>query len=778
MVKLQSETQSQSPSQNRARMARLPASVHAVHDEGRELVLSLLKDFFERADDLLFELADKAPSNQEQNIFFNSMRKVRVQRRTIEMGFAGAIENAFAALTSHGQQHAVDEPSGSRSANALSLENEEPEEIVALDSSVARANNAFAGLVQQICQRLDSLVSVKVHQKNNPLGPDVICAAFMIQVRHLDIDIKTKLRLFKVFDEVVLSQLGELYRVINQILVDYNVLTSLQGSPQPQLEPNAVEQSAPEQFVHEQLFSAQEGDDFARYYRSGAGSTDTELAAILQQVLGDEALMDSTVEADGAAMPASEQTAHAQLLGLLSLAQRLPAVQEQSATAIDVHDLLSILPPQEDFWADIEHLDTEVIKLVNKLFECMLDDNSLAAPMKALIGRLQIPVLKVALADRSFFTKAGHPVRRLLNEMSTASLGWQGEGEGGEGDPLYDKMHGIVGRLLAEFDTDIGIFSDLLLDLTSFLEKEKRHVDVFVRRTLDAEDGSARAEMARTRANEEVALRTKGAVLPPVVETFINEMWSNVLFIAGLKFGYDSDEWEHRLTTLEQLIWSVQPLTNADDRQRLSSFIPVLLQELRVGLDTISYNPFEMSKLFESLQMAHLANMGGTSVTPKVMPDSQVDSHEFSTDAPVEAVVTAIVSATDTEDDVIEGKVTDNITAGDIVTEDIVTENIAAENIELPAEDPHMRQVESFSQGSWFEMHGDSDTPARCRLAAFIQPTGKYIFVNRSGMKVAEKTRNELAGLLKLGSLRPLDNSILFDRALETVITGLRKGKG
>ncbi len=63
----------------------------------------------------------------------------------------------------------------------------------------------------------------------------------------------------------------------------------------------------------------------------------------------------------------------------------------------------------------------------------------------------------------------------------------------------------------------------------------------------------------------------------------------------------------------------------------------------------------------------------------------------------------------------------------------------------------------------------------RCRLAAFIRPTGKYIFVNRNGMKVAEKTQQELAQALQRGHVRPLDNSMLFDRALETVVSSLRK---
>lgn len=87
----------------------------------------------------------------------------------------------------------------------------------------------------------------------------------------------------------------------------------------------------------------------------------------------------------------------------------------------------------------------------------------------------------------------------------------------------------------------------------------------------------------------------------------------------------------------------------------------------------------------------------------------------------------------------------------------------------------HLSLVNNITQGSWFEMTDGNDQKYRCRLAAIIKATGKYIFVNRSGMKVAEETRASLAESLKSGRLRVLDDGMLFDRALEAVIGSLRE---
>ncbi len=83
-----------------------------------------------------------------------------------------------------------------------------------------------------------------------------------------------------------------------------------------------------------------------------------------------------------------------------------------------------------------------------------------------------------------------------------------------------------------------------------------------------------------------------------------------------------------------------------------------------------------------------------------------------------------------------------------------------------------------FSQGSWFEVEEPGQPVFRCRLAAVIKAVDKYIFVNRNGMKVAEKNREEFAAALEAGSYQLLDDGMLFDRALESVIGSLREARG
>jgi hypothetical protein len=94
-----------------------------------------------------------------------------------------------------------------------------------------------------------------------------------------------------------------------------------------------------------------------------------------------------------------------------------------------------------------------------------------------------------------------------------------------------------------------------------------------------------------------------------------------------------------------------------------------------------------------------------------------------------------------------------------------------------PADDEALLKVDNLHVGSWVEFQEDDEHKLRCKLAAVIKPTGKFIFVNRTGMKVLEKTRMGLALEFRRNAIRLLDDALLFDRALESVIGNLRKLK-
>ena len=87
---------------------------------------------------------------------------------------------------------------------------------------------------------------------------------------------------------------------------------------------------------------------------------------------------------------------------------------------------------------------------------------------------------------------------------------------------------------------------------------------------------------------------------------------------------------------------------------------------------------------------------------------------------------------------------------------------------------PKNLPVQRLRIGTWVEML-DDDEPLRCKLVARIDSSDRLVFANRTGMKVREWNTVGLAQALRRGEARLLDDGLLFERALETVLEGLRQ---
>ncbi|WP_277053106.1 DUF1631 domain-containing protein [Zestomonas thermotolerans] len=734
-------------------VGKLPVALIPVRDKAAQQLKQALQALFDNADDTLFEMADRATSNAEQNTFFEAMRDLRLKRKNIERGFLHKLFESFASLTQYeiGKAPQLD----AMSFDSLSLvQNDELEERVAVDSMVAKVMSRDALALGHLTTRLNSLVPRKLDDKSNPLGPEALCHAFIESCSDLGVDIKVKLIILKLFEKYVLSGLGELYDEANQALISAGVLPELKSLPQ-------ARRRAPNQPAASRAAQVAAGEGHAE------GGEVQEVFQVLQDLLA---------QVRGVAVPRRELPADAlpitsrDLTRLLShLQQRMPV---EAMSELDVRDQLEALLGRVSAKSGkvrvVGEVDEDVINLVSMLFEFILDDRNLPDSLKALIGRLQIPMLKVAVLDKTFFGRGSHPARRLLNEIASAALGWADQGDV-QRDSLYQKIEQIVQRLLNDFVDDPAIFSELLADFLAFIGDERRRSELLEQRTRDAEEGSAKAELARRQVEQSLNERLLGKTLPEVVVRLLKEAWSKVLMLTCLKHGVESAEWQAALATMDDLIWSVEPHDEPEARQRLLELVPGLLKSLREGLASAAFDPFSTGEFFSQLEALHVQGLQrfkrplpeaesaaeGVAVEPQDRPllDLAAVDEEAPAEPPMVAVVEEIVLAAPEE-----------------------TRTLEPEEI-LPEDDESLQQVDNLRVGSWVEFQEDEEHKLRCKLAAVIKATGKYVFVNRTGMKVLEKTRMGLAVEFRRGTIRLLDDALLFDRALESVIGNLRRLK-
>ena len=824
---------------------KLPALVEQLKERAISQLYGLLCEMLDNADDALFDLADKALSNKDQSMYFDSMRELRIKRKGIENLFRQELNNAFRLLTTSTESAKQDVLAFNLDNIAL-VKEDELEENLAVEGMVKKAQAKNEQAIRHLLLRISSLMPGLITEQNNPLNAQPVGEAFRNAVRTLDLDIKAILIIYKLFDRYVLSQLDVVYAELNAFLAENGVLPDIKAHRiQRPSQARAAARPKPEAAADDGLGDAVEAepDDIREVFGM--------LRDLLTQQRGG-----ATAVAAGSGMPVSAGPAMYGSIPLAPVAATTDVLQALSQLQIQtvqqapasegpmpIIDLRTALATQLPVIAggarNVTQMDQDVIDIVSMLFEFILDDRNLPDDIKALLSRLQIPMLKVGLLDKAFFSKRQHPARKLLNELAQAAIGWDPVRRGGK-DGLHAKIESIVNRILAGFEDNLDMFGALLAEFEKYVEDENRRVSLIERRTREAEEGKAKAENARAQVNAVIHPLTSDKAAPEVVRSLLANAWSNVLFLIALRDGSDSIGWQKSAEAARDLAWSVKPKRTDEERKALRSRMPSLVEELKAGLTSIAYSQFETARFFQELEEAHLRAFRDTTppAAKPVEPPLLVEevSGEFISDAPISDNANflsedMVVPAADDIDlsafDEVNlepdfgpvpapqrpAALADDLLAedlGEFSSEDaelLRESNIApaaktvampaapavaarpeaitlasepASEGSLPADDEFLQKVDAMPLGAWLEVvNGDADGRAiRCKLVAKIPSTGKLIFVNRTGIKVADYTRNGLAVAMRRGSARLLDDAALFDRALEAVISNLRKLKG
>jgi hypothetical protein len=381
-------------------------------------------------------------------------------------------------------------------------------------------------------------------------------------------------------------------------------------------------------------------------------------------------------------------------------------------------------------------LDRGTVDALAEVFDFVLADPNIAAPLKVIIGRLQIPVLKAALLDREFFTSPNHPARRLIDALAAAALAWAPES--GQEDPLYVRIESTVRRVLTEFNEDLALFAEALLEFEEFQNAAERKIKLQVKALAIAQARQESLDMARAQADlalqERISSEIQGQDAAAFMLPFLTLQWREVLAQAWLQQAAQPELWDRLLTTTDQLLWSTQPKRDSSERRQLVAVLPALVRQLNLSLDSLDWDSAEREAFTRRLIAAHMAAIRSS---PDTSMESQPDLRDLS--AREEALAT------------------------------LEQRRIAAQ---LPAPDECDALTQSFERGMWFDFISDEGVCQRCRLTWVSPKRSRFLFTNREGFDAFVRSEQEVSELLRQGRLGVLRPEPIVTRALEQIMGG------
>lgn len=243
--------------------------------------------------------------------------------------------------------------------------------------------------------------------------------------------------------------------------------------------------------------------------------------------------------------------------------------------------------------------DETTLDLLSRIFETVLLDESIPQETRELIAFLQVPVLKAALKDRSFFFEEAHPARRMLDLLS--NVGW--EQPGGQDDPVYRAMRRGVEKVREGAQPES--FAAAVAELEASIQ-ERENIEAQAIAGPIAQATRQEKQGAATRsAKKAVATRLAGEQVVALVGTFLEQRWTPVLTLAYMIEDSKPGAVDNATRAMDELIWSVKPKATQEERKALIARLPGLLTTLNKWLDAVKWQDAERLQFFAELAECH-----------------------------------------------------------------------------------------------------------------------------------------------------------------------------
>jgi hypothetical protein len=247
--------------------------------------------------------------------------------------------------------------------------------------------------------------------------------------------------------------------------------------------------------------------------------------------------------------------------------------------------------------------DENTFDLLGGIFDAIFRNADIPAEFGALIGSLQLPLLRAAVADKDFFFATQHPARRALELLAQAGIGWTPEK--GQADPHYQAIRRSVDRVRRQTGPQQAVFAELVSALESFADKERRSADRLLAAPIAEALQREKRQQAARAARDEVALRVGTGEVVAFVETFLEDKWVAVLTLA---YGVKDEKPRlvtHAVQTMDDLVWSVKPKITMAERKELLAKLPSMVAMLNKWLDLIKWDGAERKRFFRELAACH-----------------------------------------------------------------------------------------------------------------------------------------------------------------------------
>jgi hypothetical protein len=377
--------------------------------------------------------------------------------------------------------------------------------------------------------------------------------------------------------------------------------------------------------------------------------------------------------------------------------------------------------------------DNDTFDLLGLLYNHLQHEMRGDAPAAALIKRMQVTLLRVALQDRAFFVRPNHPARQLLSTVSDTAAKWLADDDF---DPaLLAPLQDAVTHAVKHYDgAKLDAFEHSNKQLQAHVDAQARRAETLERRYVEAARGKEKLEAAKLRVEQTLVQLAGEQPLPKFSRALLNQAWADVLTLTCLRHGEGSEEWNRQLDATRQIV-------DACTGQGVSDGHAALKVHVESALKQVGYHDEEADAIARRLSSSVREDEDGesrTELTMKLRARVRLGEDSHKTHKP-----------------------------------------------DLPSRTPHEEacheQLRLLPFGTWIEfVTNQQGDVVRRRMSWHSSVTGNALFVNQRGQRVGEHSLDSLARMMARDQVRVVTahRARLLDRAWHAALSALRSLAG
>ncbi len=392
-----------------------------------------------------------------------------------------------------------------------------------------------------------------------------------------------------------------------------------------------------------------------------------------------------------------------------------------------------------------------IIELVALMFQSILQEDRIPPGARVWFARLQMPVLRIALADPDFFNKLDHPARQLIDHMGSCVLGFDSSGISAE--DLVTEIKRVVQVVEQYPETGDRVYKRVYEEFQQFLKKHLAKKPS-AQKVLGVAEQLEQKETLAIQYTIDLRDQLKDMPVRDEIRSFLFKVWAEVLAVSTVRQGKQHEETLRLKKTATDLIWAASAKPNRADRTKVINGLSGLLQSLRDGMNLLGTG--------RSAQEAHI----------KVISDTLADAFMAKTEAIADEQIQAMAQRLAELDDYISDDGGEELP----LDNENVEELLGFETSDLDvinqgggkASAVMMEWARDLALGSWFALDYKSNT-AQVQFV-WRSPLGHlHLFANNVGHSyLFQKAR--LAAYLQVGLLEPQEDEPLTARATRSAL--------